>query len=559
MSVRFKFRSSVNFDSININGHPSISVRDLRLRIIQQLNLKIYHDFDLVITDANTAQVKLSDFEAIMKKEKMISELRKGYDFDQKIENSEEKVVAVIMVGGPTKDSYLLQIFLIGFYDDREFALYVSAISSELNIPVRYLREDKPHGSAGALFNFRDVIMEECPNRPERPVPVTEQVVYEYVFEAAKEGFNIDWNKFCDEIGMTRLVRLKIHGAISKIGSRERLRPIKDELPEYKLQKMELKIICKMQSKKGFQFWVMYVLILCIDFVDRREDHQAIDILLAEIDIYELFAFKHCKGRKAKLALCEVSLGETVKARLKQFSMMNNLKRSALMVVAEHLSMEEVAGIKESFQLMDVNNNGKITLGELKVGLGKIGHNVPNADLQILMETVKSSVTHNFCAINHVLQNNNARLFLQADVDGNGTLDFGEYVAAAIHLKKIGNDEYLRKVFTFFDKNKSEYIEIEELRNALADEVDTNNEEVITTIIHDVDTTRTKLAYKDVEIKDAASNISFIGSSGGDACGTGDMGVDEGSWIIGDIAEALCIYGDVGIIADDGDVVFVYV
>ncbi|CAA7408328.1 unnamed protein product [Spirodela intermedia] len=35
------------------------------------------------------------------------------------------------------------------------------------------------------------------------------------------------------------------------------------------------------------------------------DDHQAIDILLAEIDIYEFFAFKHCKGRKVKLALCE--------------------------------------------------------------------------------------------------------------------------------------------------------------------------------------------------------------------------------------------------------------
>lgn len=34
-------------------------------------------------------------------------------------------------------------------------------------------------------------------------------------------------------------------------------------------------------------------------------NHHSIDILLAEIDIYELFAFKHCKGRKAKLALCE--------------------------------------------------------------------------------------------------------------------------------------------------------------------------------------------------------------------------------------------------------------
>lgn len=35
------------------------------------------------------------------------------------------------------------------------------------------------------------------------------------------------------------------------------------------------------------------------------KDHQAIDVLLAEIDIYELFAFKHCKGRRVKLALCD--------------------------------------------------------------------------------------------------------------------------------------------------------------------------------------------------------------------------------------------------------------
>ncbi|KFK33178.1 gdp-mannose pyrophosphorylase [Arabis alpina] len=109
---------------------------------------------------------------------------------------SEEKVVAVIMVGGPTKGtrfrplsfntpkpliplagqpmihhpisackkiSNLAQIFLIGFYEEREFALYVSSISNELKIPVRYLKEDKPHGSAGALYYFRDRIMEEKP------------------------------------------------------------------------------------------------------------------------------------------------------------------------------------------------------------------------------------------------------------------------------------------------------------------------------------------------------------------------------------------------------------
>ncbi|XWS37395.1 hypothetical protein CRYUN_Cryun19dG0039300 [Craigia yunnanensis] len=111
--------------------------------------------------------------------------------------SSEEKVVAVIMVGGPTKGTRfrplslnipkplfplagqpmvhhpisackkipnLAQIYLVGFYEEREFAMYVSSISNELRVPVRYLREDKPHGSAGGLNNFRDLIMEDNPS-----------------------------------------------------------------------------------------------------------------------------------------------------------------------------------------------------------------------------------------------------------------------------------------------------------------------------------------------------------------------------------------------------------
>ncbi|KAI9086493.1 hypothetical protein K1719_031577 [Acacia pycnantha] len=107
---------------------------------------------------------------------------------------AEERVVAVIMVGGPTKGTRfrplslnipkplfplagqpmvhhpisackripnLAQIYLIGFYEERDFALYTSSLSNELKVPVRYLKEEKPHGSAGGLYNFRDLIMEE--------------------------------------------------------------------------------------------------------------------------------------------------------------------------------------------------------------------------------------------------------------------------------------------------------------------------------------------------------------------------------------------------------------
>ncbi|CAF1778145.1 unnamed protein product [Brassica oleracea var. botrytis] len=169
-----------------------------------------------------------------------------------------------------------------------------------------------------------------------------------------------------------------------------------------------------------------------------------------------------------------VSLGETVKARLKQFSVMNKLKKRALrVVIAEHLSVEEVAGIKEAFEMMDSNKTGKINLEQLKHGLHKLGQQqMADADLQILMEA--------------------------ADVDGDGTLNYGEFVAVSVHLKKMANDEHLHKAFSFFDQNQSDYIEIEELRQALNDEEDTSSEEVIAAIMQDVDTDKDgRISYEE--------------------------------------------------------------
>jgi hypothetical protein len=40
-------------------------------------------------------------------------------------------------------------------------------------------------------------------------------------------------------------------------------------------------------------------------FSSVGEDYHAVDILLAEIDVYELFSFKHCVGRRIQLALCK--------------------------------------------------------------------------------------------------------------------------------------------------------------------------------------------------------------------------------------------------------------
>ncbi|XP_022858742.1 E3 ubiquitin-protein ligase RBBP6-like isoform X2 [Olea europaea var. sylvestris] len=55
MSIRFKFRSSVNFDTVDIDGRDSISVRKLRSKILSGKILGASrHDLDLVFLDADS-------------------------------------------------------------------------------------------------------------------------------------------------------------------------------------------------------------------------------------------------------------------------------------------------------------------------------------------------------------------------------------------------------------------------------------------------------------------------------------------------------------------------
>lgn len=95
---------------------------------------------------------------------------------------------------------------------------------------------------------------------------------------------------------------------------------------------------------------------------------------------------------------------------------------------------------------------------------------------------------------------------LQADVDGDGSLNYGEFVAVSVHLKKMANDEHLHKAFSFFDRNQSGFIEIEELRNALNEEVDTSGEDVINAIMHDVDTDKVSVQYINSKVHDSESD-----------------------------------------------------
>ncbi|CAI0426997.1 unnamed protein product [Linum tenue] len=62
------------------------------------------------------------------------------------------------------------------------------------------------------------------------------------------------------------------------------------------------------------------------------------------------------------------------------------------------------------------------------------------------------------------------KMALRADVDNSGTIDYGEFIAATIHLNKLEREEHLVAAFRYFDKDGSGYITVDELQHACAEQ-----------------------------------------------------------------------------------------
>nr|GEZ89935.1 hypothetical protein [Tanacetum cinerariifolium] len=71
----------------------------------------------------------------------------------------------------------------------------------------------------------------------------------------------------------------------------------------------------------------------------------------------------------------------TVLSRLTLFSAMNKLKRMALRVITSKLLEEEIADLKQMFEMIDTDNSGYITFEELKAGLKRFGSTLTESEI----------------------------------------------------------------------------------------------------------------------------------------------------------------------------------
>ncbi|XP_010553277.1 PREDICTED: calmodulin-like [Tarenaya hassleriana] len=106
------------------------------------------------------------------------------------------------------------------------------------------------------------------------------------------------------------------------------------------------------------------------------------------------------------------------------------------------LSDQQVAEFQEAFCLLDGDGDGCITISELANAIKTLIKNPTREELQFMIREV--------------------------DVNGNGTIEFGEFLnLMARKLKEAEAEEELKEAFKLFDKDQDGYISTIELKHGM--------------------------------------------------------------------------------------------
>jgi calmodulin len=110
--------------------------------------------------------------------------------------------------------------------------------------------------------------------------------------------------------------------------------------------------------------------------------------------------------------------------------------------MADQLTEEQIAEFKEAFSLFDKDGDGTITTKELGTVMRSLGQNPTEAELQDMINEV--------------------------DADGNGTIDFPEFLTMmARKMKDTDSEEEIIEAFKVFDKDGNGFISAAELRHVM--------------------------------------------------------------------------------------------
>jgi len=135
------------------------------------------------------------------------------------------------------------------------------------------------------------------------------------------------------------------------------------------------------------------------------------------------------------------SLDAHLVERLRSFRVRNKLERAVLKIVARDLSDDKVKDLRAAFEALDANGDGKLSMEELSGGLARAGFERHGLDLHCMMA--------------------------MADADGNGEIDYSEFLHATLDRRRYLTDEALLAAFRVFDRNGDGGICREELKHVL--------------------------------------------------------------------------------------------
>ena len=123
----------------------------------------------------------------------------------------------------------------------------------------------------------------------------------------------------------------------------------------------------------------------------------------------------------------------------KNYANSNKLRKAVITYIASRLSEDEIKKIKEVFQSIDADNDGKLSLEEMKKALSS------------------GEIKYDF----------NEEIFKQIDTDNSGNIEYTEFISACIEKNIYLNEEKLKEAFKLFDADGSGKISRDEIEKVL--------------------------------------------------------------------------------------------